>query len=144
MEHVQDAAPFWAARERFPVAEGELRLLSAREILQLRRESAELSKDGTERALCSNACLIARALMKGNRQVYPHGAAVLDALRVEDIVRLADTWGQFNQTCNPSPLDGSEEISRRKKAWSTRLMRAFNGVCSVPSARCPRKIGQSK
>ena len=144
MKQRQEATPFWAARERCSIPEGELRLLSAREILELRRESAELAEEGGERALCSNACLIARALEKKGRPVYPDGKAVLDALRVEDIVRLADIWGQFNKTCNPSPLDGSEEIERRKKAWSTRLTRAFNGVCSTPSARCPRKIGRSK
>lgn len=144
MKRKQEETAFWAARERCPVAEGELRLLSAREILELRRESAELAEDGPERALCSNACLIARALERNGTPVYPDGQAVLEALRVEDIVRLADAWGEFNKTCNPSPLDGGEEIERRKKAWSTRLTRAFNGVCSAHSARCPRRTGPEK
>ena len=135
---------FWAARERCPVAEGELRLLAAWEILQLREESAQLAQNGLERALCSNACLIARALERNGKPVYPDGKAVLKALRVEDIVRLADQWGEFNRTCNPSPLDGEEETERRKKVWSTRLTRAFNGVCSALSARCPRRNGQEK
>ncbi len=130
---------FWAARKRCPVAEGELRLLSAWEILLLREESAELAQDGPERALCSNACLIARALERDGTPVYPDGKAVLKALRVEEIVRLADLWGEFNRTCNPSPLDSEEETQRRKKVWSTRLTRAFNGVCSALSARCPQR-----
>lgn len=121
------------------MAEGELRLLSAWEILKLREESAQMAADGSERALCSNACLIARALERNGKPVYPDATAVLKALRVEDIVRLADTWGEFNRTCNPSPLDSEEEIQRRKKVWSTRLTRAFNGVCSVLSARCPQR-----
>ena len=140
----REQAPFWAARERCPVAEGELRLLSAWEILRLREESVRLAQDGPERALCSNACLIARALERDGAQVYPSGEAVLKSLRVEDIVRLADTWGEFNRTCNPSPLDGNGEVEQRKKAWSTRLMRAFNGVCSAPLARCLRRNGHEK
>lgn len=144
MKRKQEESAFWAGRERRAVAEGELRLLSAREILELRRESEELAMDGTERALCSNACLIARALERGGLPVYPDGQAVLEALRVEDIVRLADAWGEFNKTCNPSPMDGSEEIERRKKVWSTRLTRAFNGVCSALSARCPLRNGPNK
>lgn len=108
--------PFWAARERCPVAEGELRLLSAREVLETYRESGELAADGLERALCSNACLVARALEQDGRPVYAHGRAVLNALRVEDIVRLANQWGRFNRAVNPSPLDSEEEIEARKKA----------------------------
>lgn len=122
--------------------EGELRLLSAREVLEIRREGAELAADGAELALCSNACLIARALERDGAPVYSGGQAVLERLRVEDIVRLADRWGQFNRTSNPSPLDREEEIEARKKAWSTRLTRAFSGVCSGSSARCPRRSGQ--
>ena len=33
----------------------ELRLLSAREVLEARREAEGLSRDGAERALCANA-----------------------------------------------------------------------------------------
>lgn len=140
MKQGQEA--FWAARERCPVAEGELRLLSAWELLELRRESRELARDGGEQALCSNACVIARALERDGRPVYPDGRAVLEGLRVEDIVRLADRWGEFNRACNPSPMDREEETEGRKKAWSTRTTRAFNGVCSVCSARFPRRNGR--
>lgn len=138
MNGEQKLTPFWAARERCPVAEGELRLLSAREVLEAYREGEELAQDGTRRALCSNACLIARALEQEGRPVYADGRAVLDALRVEDIVRLADRWGQFNRAVNPSALDGEEEIEARKKAWSTCRTRAFSGVCSVHLARFPQ------
>lgn len=130
-----------AGGSRRKVPEGELRLLSAREVLEARREGADLARDGKERALCSNACLIARALEKDGLPVYVNGQAVLDSLRVEDIVRLSDQWARFNREWNPSPTDGGEELERRKKAWSTRLMSAFNGVCSVCSALFPRRNG---
>ena len=108
--------PFWAARERCPVAEGELRLLSAWEVLEAYRESGELAGEGLERALCSNACLLARALERGGAPVYADGRAVLEALRIEDIVRLANRWGAFTREVNPSPLAGEAEIEARKKA----------------------------
>lgn len=39
-----------------------LRLLSALEVLQARREAGGLARAPKEHALCSNACLLARAL----------------------------------------------------------------------------------
>lgn len=134
---------FWTGPDRVRLKEGELRLLSAREVLEARREGDALARDGREQALCRNACLIARALERKGRPVFEDGQAVLDALRVEDIARLAQRWAQLNRECNPSALDGEEEISRRKKAWSTRLMSAFSGACSACSALCPPRSGQN-
>ena len=125
-----------------PVDGGDLRLLSAREVLEARREGDALAQDGRELALCRNACLIARALEQKGRPVYETGGAVLDALRVEDIARLSGQWAEFNKNWNPSPLDGEQELERRKKAWSTRVMSAFNGACSVCSALCPPRRGR--
>ena len=136
---------FWAGPERTDAGGGRtLRLLSAREVLEARREGDELARDGGERALCRNACLVAKALERKGKPVFENGQAALDALRVEDIGLLADAWSEFNRRCNPSPLDGEREIERRKKAWSTRIMSAFSGACSGCSALCPRKIGRKK
>ena len=135
---------FWAGPERKRIDGGELRLLSAREVLEARREGDGLAQDGKERALCRNACLVARAFERKGAPVFEDGQAVLDGLRVEDIARLADAWAEFNRECNPSALDGEQEIERRKKGWSTRLMSAFSGVCSGCSALCPRRIGRRK
>ena len=135
---------FWAGPDRVKVKEGTLRLLSAREVLEARREGDVLARDGREWALCRNACLVARALERGGKPVFESGQAALDGLRVEDIARLADAWAAFNRECNPSPLDGEEEIKRRKKAWSTRGMSAFSGACSVCSALCPPRSGRNR
>ncbi|MDE6260233.1 MAG: hypothetical protein K2M42_05135 [Oscillospiraceae bacterium] len=135
---------FWAGPDQVKVREGTLRLLSAREVLEARREGDALAQDGRERALCRNACLIAKALERSGKPVFESGQEALDGLRVEDIARLADAWAAFNRECNPSPLDGEEETVRRKKAWSTRVMSAFSGACSVCLALCPPKIGQNR
>ena len=136
---------FWAGPERTDAGGGRtLRLLSAREVLEARREGDALARDGRERALCRNACLVARALERKGRPVFESGQAALDALRLEDIGSLTDVWAEFNRSCNPSPLDKEQEIERQKKAWSTRLMSAFSGACSGCSALCLRKNGQKK
>lgn len=135
---------FWLGAERCPVAEGELRLLSAREVLEARREGEALAADGRERALCANACLIAKALERKGKPVYPDGQGVLDSLRVEDIIRLSDRWARFNREVNPSPCAPEEEVERQKKAWSTPIMSAFSGACSVCSALFPRRNGPEK
>ena len=133
---------FWTGPDRVKIKVGELRLLSAWEALEARREGDALAQDGRERALCRNACLLARALERKGRPVFADGQAVLNALRVEDVARLSAAWAAFNRERNPSALEGEEEISRRKKAWSTRLMSAFNGACSACSALCPPRSGR--
>ena len=134
----------WLGQERVQVPEGELRLLSAWEVLDARREGDALAGEGGGRTLCRNACLIARALERKGRPVFSDGRAALDGLRVEDISRLADAWVALNREANPSPLDGEEEIQRRKKGWSTRLTRAFSGACSGCLARFPRRTGRRR
>ncbi len=136
---------FWAGPDRVKAGNGTtLRLLSAREVLEARREGDALALDGKERALCRNACLVARALERGGKPVFEDGQAALDGLRVEDIARLADAWAAFNREHNPSPLDGEQELDRRKKAWSTRIMSAFSGACSACLALCPPRNGRKK
>jgi len=135
-----------AGRERVPARGREgwtLRLLSAAEVLQARREAAELAGDALEQAVCSNACLLAKALERRNRPVFASGAQVLEGLRVEEIGRLASQWSAFNRAENPSPEDGEERVNGLKKAWSTRLMSALNGVCSAALAFCPDRKRRS-
>ena len=69
-----------AQRERVSLGNGmALRLLSALEVLQARREAGELAGEDRERALCSNACLLARALEREEDKspVFSDGRAVL-------------------------------------------------------------------
>ena len=54
---------FLAGPKEMETEDGEtLRLLTAMEVLQARREAEELAQEDRERALCANACLLARAL----------------------------------------------------------------------------------
>lgn len=124
-------------RERCPAPEGELELLSAWQVLQARREGEELAGDGLERALCDNACLIARALTRRGRPVYDSGRQVLEELRAEDIARLAQAWADFNRAHNPSPQQSREGLEAAKKGWRTRLMSAFSGACCASSGPFP-------
>lgn len=106
-----------AGRDRISLGDGfDLRLLSALEVLQARREGAELAEAGQERALCSNACLLARALERSEdrRTVFEDGGAVLAGLTVEEIAALAARWSAFSRESDPG-LDLSEEELERVK-----------------------------
>lgn len=118
-----------------------LRLLSAQEVLEARREAVDLAKEGREQALCANACLLARALMKGRRQVYPSGRAALEALTVEQVQDLAGRWAAFSREEDPGLGTEKGRLERLKKAWSTRRRSGCGGACSGNSGPCPRRSG---
>lgn len=99
-----------------------LRVVTARELLEARREAELLAKDGAERALCSNACLLARALERDGRRLFTGGEAVLDALTPGEIEALSRQLGQMNRRENPSAEDGAEAVEQLKKAFGTRPM----------------------
>ena len=119
-------------RETLPLGDGtEFRLLSAFEILEVGREAVSMAERDREKALCSNACLLAKAMVKNGLPVFQSGTEVLEKLRVEEIADLSRRWAQFNRRENPSPEDERERVDELKKAWSTRLMSALSGVCSA-------------
>ena len=93
-----------------------LRLLSALEVLQARREAEGLARAPKEHALCSNACLLARALeTEEGSPIFSGGEAVLAGLRVGEIAALAKIWSQFNREENPALTMGQEEAEALKK-----------------------------
>ena len=124
-----------------PLADGRcLRLLTAREVLEARRESLELEGDT---ALCSNACLLARALTWEGERVYPDGQAVLEALSPEEIETLAGAWAAFDRRENPgltAPADRVEDLKAALKGlpqerlkW--KVLRAFGALPTEERAR---------
>lgn len=104
-------------RDRLSLDNGfDLRLLSALETLQARREGMELAGDDRELALCSNACLLARALERSEdrKPVFSDGQAVLAGLTAEEISALAARWSRFSRENDPG-LDLSEEALEEVK-----------------------------
>mgnify|MGYP000122760121 CR=1 FL=1 len=109
-------ASILAGRDRMNLDNGmRLRLLSALEVLQARREAEELAQSERERALCSNACLLARALESGEKPVFDSGRAVLAGLTVSEIAALAGRWREFDRKENPSAAGTAEELENVKK-----------------------------
>lgn len=107
-----------AGRDRLSLENGmDLRLLSALEVLQVRREAEELARTEGERALCSNACLLARALEQSedHTPVFPDGRAVLAGLTTEEIAALARRWSQFSRQSDPGLSLSEEELEELKK-----------------------------
>ena len=107
-----------ARQDRISLDNGmDLRLLSALEVMQARREAAELAEGDREKALCSNACLLARALERTEEHtpVFADGRAVLAALTVEEIAALAMRWGEFHRAVNPGLGVDERELENVKK-----------------------------
>lgn len=105
-----------------------LRLLSAWEELECRREGEELAKEGRDEALCANACLLAHALLWEGKPAFQDGREALKALTAGQIAHLTRQWGEFDRECDPAPWD-EKAVEEAKKDWGTRLMSAFSGVC---------------
>ena len=132
-------------RRRIKAGKGmELRLLSALELLEAGREAEQLAHREEEKALCANACLLARALERGGKPVFTDGEAALRGLSAGEIGTLARLWSGLNRAENPGPEDGEERVDALKKAWSTRLRRAFAGVCSKLLGLSPLRRGQRR
>lgn len=107
-----------ARRDRMTLDNGfDLRLLSALETLQARREGLELASDGRERALCANACLLSRALERteDHSPAFPDGRAVLAGLTAEEIAALAARWDAFRRESDPGLELSEEELERVKE-----------------------------
>ena len=65
--------------------------------MQVRREAMELAVNEMDLPLCSNACLVARALVCEGERVYADGRTVLDRLSSEEIEALARRWAEFRR-----------------------------------------------
>ena len=131
--------------DRLELEDGrQLRLLSAMEVLEARREADWLAQGERERALCSNACLLARALMKDGQRLFRDGSHVLEELTVEEIGALAGQWGAFNRQVNPGAQAGEDQVEALKKVWSTPGKSGCTGSCCDPFQPCPRRIASER
>lgn len=134
-----------AGRRRLALGGGHwLRVLTAMELLEARRESETMGREGREAALCANACLLARALEKGEKPLFSDGETVLRGMTATEIEALARRWAEFSWAENPAPEDGEGRVEALKKAWSTRRTPGFGGVCSWLLARFPQRHGRGR
>ena len=130
-----------AGAEKLDLGEGRfLRLLSAREILEARREGRLLAKDGAEQALCGNAALLARALVDEKGPLYESGGAVLNALTAREIGALAKRWAAFDRAENPVPATQSEgeayyAVSPENANLTVEEIAALSGLTFVDSKK---------
>lgn len=120
-----------------------LKLMSAMEELACRREGEELAGEERDKALCANACLVARTLWKDGYPLYENGQEVLEKMTAGQIAYWAERWAEFDRECDPGPWD-REAADEAKKGWSTRLMNAFSGVCSRLLALFQRRSGRRR
>ena len=94
-----------------------LRILSAREMLGLRRDIASGEfDDAQQRAVWANAALVSLALYREDAPVFDGTEAVLGALGVGEINALIERYAVLDGAVNPSIEDGRGEIEALKKA----------------------------
>ncbi|MCI5705118.1 MAG: hypothetical protein MR272_07925 [Pseudoflavonifractor sp.] len=120
------------------------RLLSAWEAMEARAEAETLAAEGRDPALCANACLLARALLRRGRPAFAGGKEVLEGMTAGQIGELARRWSAFDRESNPSVLSGEETVEQAKKAWSTRRKSAFGGACSKHFTLCLPRRGSGR
>ncbi len=132
-----------------PLGDGrELRILPCQAVLEAKREALELEQEGVDGALSANACLVARAVVRAGKPVYPHGRAVLEALGEEEIEGLAAKWAAFDRACDPGlgtgrarveELKGQlERLPQERLKW--KVLRAFGALPT--EARVRRMTGR--
>lgn len=104
-------ASILSERDRLPLGNGmSLRLLSGYELLQARREARALAENLLEQPLCSNACLVARALeMQEGEPLFLDGKQVLETLTAEEIEHLACRWDTFRRFARPGTESEAEQ-----------------------------------
>ena len=135
--------PVGPGRARLPDGR-TLRLLAAQELLDARREAGALVRADRERALCANACLLARAVERRGRPVWSSGAAVLAACTAAQIEGLARRWSALDRRRGPGLGATREEVDALKKACGTRRRSACAGACCTASARCRPRNGRGR
>ena len=119
-------------RERLKLEDGrELRLLSALEVLEARREAEGLARGEAEAALCANACLLARALEREEDKspAFSDGRAVLAGLTVEEIGSLAARWSVLRRESDPGLNATEEELENVKKNSAVTRENDCGGGC---------------
>ena len=100
-----------AKEDRLSLGSGmHLRLLCARDLLEARREAHELAKSALEQPLCSNACLVAKALWVDEEEtpLFHSGEEVLAVLTAEEIELLACRWDRFRSSSRPLEQEAVE------------------------------------
>lgn len=115
-----------------------LRIMPAREELICRREGEELAGEDRDKALCANACVLARVLYKDNNRLYQNGEEVLEKMTAGQIDYYTRRWAEFDRECDPGPWD-DVEVERTKKDFGTRLTNVCVGVCLKVLEHCQRR-----
>ena len=130
-----------AGAERMALGDGRfLRLLSAQETLEARREGEALARTGREKALCSNAALLARALEGPEGPLFSHAQAALEGMTAREIGVLSAQWAAFDRAQIPLP-----SIRNRWKngngSWPGTPASGCAGGCCGPSGCFPTRSG---
>lgn len=131
-----------AGKRRVQRQEYELRILSAWELMQARQEAEELNGGKDTAALRGNACILRRAVVRGNTQMFSSGAEVLATWSAEKIAdemrayrslasRVAPDCGQENRV--RELMEELEQEPMERIRW--KVLKTFGVLPSEKRAR---------
>ena len=95
----------------------EMRLLTARELLEARQEADAMEGSPEGRGLRSNACLLSRSLLREGVRAFSGGAAVLEAWSAEAIGAAMERYDAMAELADP-PWDDEKSLNTLRQQLS--------------------------
>lgn len=125
----------------------QLRLLSARELLEAKAEGEALGDDTGSAGLRHNAAVLSRAAVQGKRRLFDSAGAVLEGWSAEKIADEMSAYRSFSSVREPDWSD-EELVERLRKElgqdWEDRLrwkVLRYMGV--LPSEQRAREMSRN-
>jgi hypothetical protein len=124
-----------------PLGEGKyLRVLPIHDLQEARREALALAEERGDLPLCSNACLVAKAVVgEGGDPLYPSGRRALEELTEGEIEELARQWAALDreedgwQVGMETWKETLARLPRQRLRW--RVLRTFGALPTERRAR---------
>jgi hypothetical protein len=116
-----------------------LRVLPIYDLQAARREALALAEERGDLPLCSNACLVARAVRKEGKALFRSGREALETLTAEEIETLARQWAELDQAEDGWQVgletwkETLARLPRQRLRW--RVLRAFGALPTEKRAR---------
>lgn len=92
----------------------EMRLLTARQLLEARQEAEVMGGDPESRGLRSNACLLSRSLYRNGASVFSGGKELLESWSAEDIAGAMERYEAMAERQDP-PWDDAERLEELRQ-----------------------------
>lgn len=108
---------FLAGARTAELGDWEMRLLTARQLLEARQEADAMEGSPESRGLRSNACLLSRSLYRKGVRAFSGGEAVLEAWSAEAIGEAMERYDAMAEAADP-PWDDEARLEELRQQIS--------------------------